>query len=399
MSLDKETRLSARSESQLLLHCARARVCAEDTEKIREIARLPLDWAWLLSEARVHRLLPLLAKHLGEVSPEGVPVGVLEELKGLFHLNARRNLFLTKELLGILSLLEAEGIETIPYKGPILSASVYGDLALREFSDLDILVRRRDVLRARDLLLARQYTTHFHLPTKHEKAFLRYQSEYSLLRRDGMLVEIQWRIAPDYFSFALTPEDLMGRLSWGRLGGRSLPMLSPEDLLIILCAHGAKHMWSRLAWVCDVAELLRAETDLDWEIVMSRGHALGARRMISLGLVLARDLLGAPIPEAVNQRLEEDAVVKSLGGQVWRRFTSGVSNSEPGLAELCRFNLKARERWRDRFRYGLRLALTPTQGDWALLPLPAPLFFLYYVVRPARLALQYWGGISKPASG
>lgn len=399
MLSDKETYFSARSESQLLLHCARTQVSAEDAEKIREITRLPLDWAWLLNEARVHRLLPLLAKHLGEISPDGVPGGVLEELKRLFHLNARRNLFLTKELLGILSLLAAEGIDAIPYKGPVLSASVYGNLALREFSDLDILVRRRDVLRARDILLALQYETHFHLPPRHEEAFLRYQSEYCLSRPDGPLVEVQWRIAPDYFSFALTPEDLMGRLSRGQLGGRSVSMLCPEDLLIVLCAHGAKHMWSRLAWVCDVAELLRAKPDLDWESVMSRGHDLGGRRMISLGLVLARDLLGAPIPEAANQRFKEDAVVKSLAGQVWRRFTSGVSNSEPGLAELCRFNLKARERWRDRLRYGLRLALTPTEGDWALLPLPAPLFFLYYVVRPARLALQYWGGMAKPVSG
>ena len=36
--------------------------------------------------------------------------------------------------------LPLQGIAAIPYKGPVLAAAVYGNLALRTFSDLDILV-------------------------------------------------------------------------------------------------------------------------------------------------------------------------------------------------------------------------------------------------------------------
>src|SRR3712207_8653927 len=40
--------------------------------------------------------------------------------------------------------------------------------------------------------------------------------------------------------------------------------------LLILCVHGTKHIWGRLSWICDVAELLRTQPDMDWEYVLDR---------------------------------------------------------------------------------------------------------------------------------
>src|SRR5438046_1996796 len=78
-----------------------------------------------------------------------------------FQKNAARSVLLTWELVDILDLFATEGIEAMPYKGPAIAISIYGRLALRQFSDLDILVRKRDVWRCQQLLISRGYQPHF----------------------------------------------------------------------------------------------------------------------------------------------------------------------------------------------------------------------------------------------
>jgi len=52
-------------------------------------------------------------------------------------------------------------------------------------------------------------------------------------------------------------------------------------------------------------------------------------------------------------------------------------------------HMKMRELLRDKVRYVVRFATTHHVGAWMALPLPKPFFFLYYVLRPIRLARNY----------
>jgi len=58
------------------------------------------------------------------------------------------------------------------------------------------------------------------------------------------------------------------------------------------------------------------------------------------------------------------------------------------LSEARWFQLRVRERWRDRLRCAVRGAVTPTVTDWAWPHLPEALFPLYYLTRPIRLAAR-----------
>jgi hypothetical protein len=131
---------------------------------------------------------------------------------------------------------------------------------------------------------------------------------------------------------------------------------------------------------------------MDWGWVMEQAAALGSERMLFLGLFLANDLLGAVLPEDVWQRVRADPAVVSLAGQVRERLF-GDAHGQPGDLGRCLFHLKARERLEDRVRYCVRLAVTTTPGDWALVRLPSSLFPFYYVLRPIRLVRRYGLGL------
>lgn len=363
---------------------------SETSERIRSLLRKDLDWSYLKQKALRHGLMPLLYRNLKSNCPDAVPEAILEQFRQYSFSYAARNVLLTEELLRILHLFEIHGIPAIPYKGPTLAGSIYGDLTLRQISDLDILIRKEDLLRARDLLVPLGYRPQYELTHARAATYQKSQYELLLIRdKDRVIVELKWEFVDRFFSFPIDYERLWGRLKPISLDGREVLTFSPEDLLLILCVHGAKHLWANLIWVCDVAELLRVCGGLDWDWVMRRATAPGGQRMLLLGLYLAESLLGAPLPERVGKQVEDDAMVKRLAGQVKQRLFETSNGSSPGLWETSLFHLKARERLSDRICYCSRLATSTTPGDWTLRPLPDSLHPLYYLIRPIRLAAKY----------
>ena len=172
------------------------------------------------------------------------------------------------------------------------------------------------------------------------------------------------------------------------LAGREVQTLRSEDLLSLLCAHGTKHHWTCLKWICDIAHLIRRHPEMNWTIVREEAHQLASRRMLFLGLLLTKKLLQAPVPQEIWQWIQSDAAVESLGAQVTENLFRPPDRKISGFASAF-FHLKARERLRDGIRYSLSIAIAPTVADWQFMALSPRLNFLYYLLRPIRLAANY----------
>jgi len=133
-------------EDELLLLCGRTTLKPENKVKIISLIEKGIDWDYLIQRAHQHRLTQLLYWNLKNF-PEDVPENVLADLKEDFQVNAQRNMLMMGELLKILKLLEAEGITAVSYKGLVLADYAYGNIALRQFGDIDIFVYRQNVLK------------------------------------------------------------------------------------------------------------------------------------------------------------------------------------------------------------------------------------------------------------
>ena len=383
-------------EARLLLCCARTSKDADTASRITALLQEDIDWARLLGLARKHRLTPLLYWHLGVGNAEAVPKHISEQLRAYFHHNSLRNLQLTRELLRLIRMFEARGVPVIPYKGPTLAAFAYGNFALREFIDLDILVHKQDIPRARKLLTSMEYREQNRLTRAQEAAFFESQREYVFVHESGSVVELHWAVTPRILSFPLDPESLWGRVGKVTIGGDAVLTFSPEDIMLLLCVHGSKHLWYRLAWICDVAELICVTETMDWERLLDRASHLGAQRMLFLGLYLANGLLGAALPRTVLEKLQTDPAIIPLARQVqvWLFQESGeetdiFARGRDDASSFHPFRVKIRERLRDKAAYVARATLVPTPEDWELLPLPKPFFPLYYALRPVRLSGRY----------
>lgn len=377
-----------RPEIDLLLSCARTCPAPSTSDRTRELLGYEIDWAYLLRMAERHGLIPLLYWNLRAAAPELVPFPIMERIHTQFLANAGRNLRLTGKLLRILNLLEANGILAIPFKGPVLASYLYGNLAFRTFSDLDILVLKRDMVKSKDVLISSGFQWQPQLSPA-QKA--NYKEDYGCLtfidkngrdwiEIDGWLSsrELPWNFELEYFAQRLTQVSLEGKM---------VPAFSPEDLLLILCLHGAKHCWSRLSWCCDLAELIRVYERLDWGKVLREADVRGCRRMLLLGLSLAHKLLEADLPEEVCSQIQGDHRLQFLGDSIIQKFLS--EETPVGTFGLINFYVRLSENFKQRAAFLMRMVFTPTVEDMQNLPLPSPLSFLYYFAHPLRLLRKY----------
>lgn len=386
MNVGKHPSLGALApEIILLLACARTKIDNDLAEQIRETARKPLDWERLIYLARGHGLLPLLQKNLDLAGADEVPSAYREQLLAEARRVAARNLLLTNELLELLDAFSDNGIVVMPYKGPAVAVQVYGDLRLRGFVDLDILICRDDLAEVRKVISARGYNPVVELTAAKQRAIFRSECDEVFTRDNGeMLLEVHWAVTPPFFSFPLDSEGLFKRSVQIDLLRRKVLAPSPEDLLLILCVNGTKDIWGRLETICCLAELLRRNPDLSWTRVLEESRRLGAERMLLLGLYLARALFEVPLPDTLAKRIEESSKLHRIAQQVYSRMFEHPEY-RPTLFELTVFRLHCRERFRDRLNYCLRRMLTPTYQDVEFLELPHSLEFLYPLLRPLKL--------------
>jgi hypothetical protein len=369
-------------EFVLLTACAGVNMSPQREARIREGIEADIDWDGFLRLGDHHGVLPLVARTLRQPGVT-LPVEIQQSLQWADEENVRRNLWFATELSRILKHFEQRNLKAIPYKGPSLAEVVYGDLALRSFNDLDFLISPGDFQEARQALSELGYDPSTQSPEA-ERYWLKKGYERSFDSKNGKnLLELQWALLPYFFAVDLRIEDLLSRSTSTEIAGKEIACLSPEDSLLVLSLHAAKHLWTRLIWVCDIAESIRTQA-IDHVLVVMRAREVGILRMLGVSLWLAEQLLGAELSPVFREVLASDPEIDALGKIFWERLARGASYDfeSPKYFLLVR---KLREHRSDRWRYLWRLTWTPGVGDLATVSLPEVLFPLYRIVRLGRL--------------
>jgi hypothetical protein len=339
-----------------------------------------LDWERVLAAAAHHSVTPLLAQWVA-ARPELAPPEVRSRLRGTFDRNALRNVRLAQHLTELLDLLGERGLEAMPIKGPALAITAYGDLALREFSDLDILIRPGDFDAARAALLEAGLEP-LHQVSRAGELTLRDTDHHLVLadRSAGVVVELHWSLENRAPGRTLDESWSWKHVRTVLLLGRELPTLSWSALLVYLCTHGSKHGWERLGWIRDVAGVLQVAPRHELAEALELAAVAGTVRRVELGVTLAHELLGAPLPEGMLP------ATGGGSGRLVKEVRARLFDAEElGELQHMSFQYRSRDNGADRAGYLWQLVAAPHLADVDALHLPPSLGRLYHVTRPVRL--------------
>ena len=345
-------------EWPMLLECCAPRANAE---RLRALIAKGPNWATLLSLAEEHGVISQLHLCLRAQGIEAIPKEIEKSLRERHRAQLLFTLSMTAELFRLLEKLRASGVESIVVKGPVLSVRAYGDPGLRQYVDLDFLIRARDLLMATQALTDLGYDPDVSLAAIEAGKI---PGEYLFMKPGTrLLVELHTEHTFRYFPRPLPMEGYFTRQTMVVLDGNRVPALSPEDEFVLICIHGAKHFWERLMWVADVAAMTSGKTHLNWETVGESARAVGAERMVNVALRLVQETLSTEIPAEMKDVGARDSATKHICERIetWLPY---AGFAPPSLIQRATFRMNMRGGLIAGPAYLLRLSLSPTEEDW-----------------------------------
>lgn len=353
--------------------------------RLRELLRKGMDHRALIRLAEGHGVRPPLLDCLGQLSWETVPDDAKTDLEGFRQSHLLKSLALAGELHRLAVALSDRSIPFVAFKGPTLALALYGGVAAREYNDIDVIVPQRHIDTAEEVLEAMGYAS----PQGDRifrRAFLAAQRQYAFIRADeGAAIDLHWGFGGTHVPFPVTPDEIWDDTPLLSVGGRDVPILSAPNLALLLAGHGTKENWAMLKWVSDFARMMDRHTALDWHSLHARAQARGCGDAVLLGCAMAGELLDVAVPQVLAHRI-------AGSDRVRKRTAAMAGTMRRGLAPPAQVehfaDLLLCDRPVDRVWGALKLAFTPTAGDYEAMRLPPALWSAYYATRPCRLAFR-----------
>ena len=382
----ESTQLIAACDPELSCMCLAARTQFGPTEALQLASLIGggINWPDFLAQLERHYVAPLVLRSLQSVGGAGLPSKVLETIRVRSRITAWKSELFAGELVRLFGLFERRSIQVINYKGAVAAGQFYGAVALRNFNDLDFLVRRADVEAIVALLEEEGYANSSQFTADQFDHVVAEFKEFEF-RRGAFSLEPHWSLTGKRYPFETDYEGFWRRAETWNLNGVGLRVFAPEDALLVHCLVGAKGRWQRLQMVCDVAECVRANPDIDWSRVDEMSRATGTVRILHLGLLLATELSGVELPDEVAATVRASPQVASLARRVlssWRTPAAKPRFLPDSPSIFSPLLFRQRERFEDRWRYLWRTTTTPSVLHMERLPLPKWLFPLYRVAVP-----------------
>ena len=389
-------------EFRLLLLCVEPRPNEAVEHEVARLLESNLVWRRFLFLAAKNQVVPLVYARLN-ASAKRVPQSVMAILRRRCMSIASWNLFLASELNLLLGLFKEHEICAIPFKGPPLAISLYGDLSLRQGDDLDIFIPLTKLDRAIELMQSCGYRLADHFTGIGAKE-LGASFKDAMLENaaTGLCVELHWAISEPAFHNKLRDFNPCGRkIGAMKLLDAVVPIASVEDTLFLLATHGIRHYWNRLKWICDIVQLRRVHLKLDWDAALATADTFSCRRAFLIPFLLARDLLGvslpaplvAPAQHCLKARALLDRISVDLGadmetplwpqrGPLFRQFAE-IDISQKIFRVRSKDSLA--ERW-TLFSKFIGDFIRPDPADLLARPFLSKLTFVFWIIQPLRIA-------------
>ncbi|MGA8044112.1 MAG: nucleotidyltransferase family protein [Terracidiphilus sp.] len=202
-----------------------------------------------------------------------------------------------------------------------------------------------------------------------------------------MILELRWRldfVHPKY-SRSIGLDWIGSHRQSVQLAGKEIESPDAEATLLLLCMHGCKHRWSRLTWICDVAQLFRSSTHLDRVRIRAEAKEAALRKAFALGMLLARDVAGVGIPSEIVGEFDSFPSVQPLANAMMCNLSEQTGLQQAGSIP---YHVRLLDR-PDLLRFVLSIAvLRPTPRDQEFFPLPRSLRWMHVLIRPFRLLVD-----------
>ena len=352
-------------EDRLLLSCCKKEIRREVQNNLSGMLG-HIDWNVFLEKARRESISSLVFRRLPEVVAGDtiIPTRITEELKKDYYAVAGRNCVILEELGRVLDALDNAGLSAMVLKGAALCETVYGNPALRSMSDVDLLIRKKDVYAADCTLRSIGYFSSDIQAIDPSVApgdcltSLAYRSS----SRNSPCFHVHWHFVNSTIPNSALISHIDMKHIWhdaqtARIAGRQTLAMAPHHLFIHLAEHSlrVRHSLSKLSFLCDINEAAGFYGEsVDWDLLIRESKRFKLHCLVYIPLYFAVEFLDARIPEDIILRLRPKRF--GLHEKIFIQLIS-KNHRFPGLSYLL--HLSINEGLCKKVRFVLRTLFPP----------------------------------------
>ena len=346
--------LSKSDTYQLMVALARGSLEGVVLEKATSLIEKGVVLSDLMELSTIHGVRPLVLKNVRLHFNDWIPGGLSHALRQEEQAVVLRNRILAQEIDRLLSIFTEFGIRALPVKGAVLAKASYGDLNLRTFSDLDIIIEKGAFREALPLLEEVGYepigklaemsdlVRRFHMWQSGQCPFVKGKSIFHL--------DLHTRLMPPLYYYASDLDDLWERSVEVEIAGKPMRVLCPEDRILLMSYHGMKNRWERLKHVCDVSETLRSQPHLDWDFLIEEMKRTQGKRTLFVAIGLAKSILDVSLPKEIEQHVR-NVRIEQVMMHLKQRLEDLDPEDKMQLTERFSFQLGTRDSLSTKMRY------------------------------------------------
>jgi hypothetical protein len=372
---------------RFIITSSKAKLSQSDIEYIRDyISKYIIDNTAVddtIATISRHGLIPLVYHTLRDLSSDiDIPSTLLSKLQARYKLIAQKNMLMSAELIKIVKLLAKHDIKTIPFKGPSLAQLAYGDITLRVFGDLDILVEPNQIYDAGVILTKHNYICDVDISFLHNTKLLDISSDLGFRHQTNhTYVELHWKLFRKKLSIDFIDLNIFTNYTTLDINKHQLQTLEINTLLIYLCIHGSKHMWERVGWIVDIDKLI-TQYDINWDLIKNVNN----KTPVYLGLYMSYKLYDTPIPKEILSHIQHHNKIKSLYKQTIHLWSNHIDNK---MKFKFDYHAQLMDSKFEYYKYYFKTLFGITQDDILYKNLSEKYHILYIILRPIRLISKY----------
>jgi hypothetical protein len=312
-------------ELQFISNCFNINYQNNSKEALENIIENNPDWNFIFKKISQSDIAPLACHSLSGLKNDKIPDWFLERLDNSYNQAILKNLFIKETLDGILNLFSTEHIPVIALKGIFMWDVIYGNIALRNLSDIDILVKKSDMGQIERLLQHNGYT-------KSEERI----GEISYLKEDASTQEPLKKILIEiHYDLNLPrPLSIPADFLWNNAiikdtGGLRMMYPSLENSLIYAALHFFHHFseafaglsWPPLKSILDIHEIIsKKQTEINWGYILEFSKTYKIRYALYLSLLLSKIYFNTSVPAAVINKIKISFIKRTVLSAFAKRY-------------------------------------------------------------------------------
>lgn len=351
--LHNKTIVRLTPEDKLVLSCVKLNPNETEYEELNQLICKIENWNKFLINIIERGVSPLLYVKLVKLpNSHKIPKFVIQKLKKTYYLTINRSVKLQDSFRIIAEAFNFADIPIIALKGVYLSEWLYKDIGLRQFSDIDLLIREEDNIKCFSLLDDLGFFCYDGIESEHingQEDLMHYKPR---LNKQGVCVELHIKIHHNNVKYNFPVEKLWQSSTKGLINGVEISVLEFNDNLIYLTLHLDKHFKNgHVQFTCfnDIVNILTECADeINWTHLNETCKKYNCNEIVFMYFILVEKYFNVLIPNYIHNEYKTLLEIKTE--KIFLKYLRGYSSYQTTHLEHIA-NLKSKQSVIGRLKY------------------------------------------------